>query len=145
MASEDVRRFLDAWMKSWTAAPNKPRLFHANGGILYPGEGQPYRPDEEGMRTDLLRRIAPDLEMRLLRWAERGGVLLAEWELSCTLRNRALELVGVNRFDLKGDRAVAGRAFIDRLALLEFLEPEREVLPLGDLLGRASQIAAKSR
>jgi len=139
VAEEEVRRFLDNWMKSWTAAPDKPRLFHPDGGLLYPGEHQPYQPDEEGMRTDRLRSIAPDLQMRLLHWAERDGVVLGEWELRCTIGDRPLRLRGVNRFQLKGDRAVSGRAFLDRLELLEFLEPERKVVPLSDLLGEASR------
>ena len=141
---EDVQRFLEAWTKSWTSAASEQRLLHRNGGILYPGESEPYSPDEQGRRTDQLRLIAPDLDMRLLSWAERDDVLLAEWELSCTLAGRALKFVGVNRFNLKGDRALAGRAFIDRLELLEFLDPEREVLPLGALLTAAFRTADDS-
>ncbi len=134
---QEVRRFLEEWTDSWKSSSHRSKILHPGGGIQYPGEESRYDPDTEGKRTDAVRQIAPDLRMRLLRWAETGGVLFGEWELSCTIGGRSLKFVGVNRFDLEGDRAREGRAFIDRLELLEFAEPDREVLTLGDLMAAA--------
>lgn len=135
---EDIARFLEVYTRSWTTTPTRGRIFHPGGGVQYPGEAGRYRPDDQGMRTDQLRSLAPDLRMTLLNWAERDDVLFAEWNLSCTLGGRSLNVLGVNRFHLEGDRAREARAFIDRLELLELAEPGREVLSLEALLRRIS-------
>ena len=64
-------------------------------------------------------------------------VLFAEWELTCTLSGRPLHVVGVNRFTLRGSKALEATAFLDRMALLEHAEPTRESVSVASLLAAA--------
>lgn len=135
MASRDeIERFLEAYTTSWKKKSGERRdIFHRQGGLRHPGSSEPFNPDVQASPTDQLREIAPDLEVRLLYWAERGDILFAEWELTCTLAGRRLTLPGVNRFRLDGDKALDAVAFIDRMQLAEFAEPESLPMTMGSL------------
>jgi hypothetical protein len=121
---EEVERFLRTYTNSWLRDPDKTdRIFQEGGGVSYPGSQDAIQPDVEISMTDLFHMAAPDTTVRLLNWAERNDVLFTEWELTCTLDGRRLKIHGMNRFHLKGDRALDAAGFVDRLGLLEFFEP----------------------
>jgi hypothetical protein len=135
---KEVEQFLDAYTSAWEANRDWSRkIFHPGGGVRYPGSDQLVNPDTPPSMTDLMRAVASDLRVRLVAWAERDNILFAEWELTCTLGGRALKLVAVNRFRLEGNRALEATAFVDRMNLVEFLDPAREPVTLRDLLARA--------
>ncbi len=132
---EEIERFLKTYTNSWTRNPDRTtRIFHEGGGVQYPGLREPIQPDVQTSMTDLFHAAAPDTNVRLLNWAERDNVLFAEWELSCTLDGRPLKIHGVNRFHLAGDQAADASGFVDRLGLLEFIEPGAESFDLRDKL-----------
>lgn len=136
---KEIEQFLDTYTSAWEADRDWSRkIFHTGGGVRYPGSDELVNPDTPPSMTDLMRAIAPDLKVRLVAWAERDNILFAEWELTCTLGGRAFELVAVNRFRLKGNRALEATAFVDRMDLVEFLDPAREPVTLRDLLARAA-------
>lgn len=121
---EQIERFLNAYTNSWKPNPDKTnRIFHEGGGVTYAGLRDAIKPDVEMSMTDLFHIVAPDTEVRLLNWAERNDVLFTEWELTCTLDGRSLKIHGVNRFHLKGDRALDSIGIVDRLSIVEFFEP----------------------
>ena len=135
---EQIAAFLTRYTQSWTVASGeRPRVFHPGGGVRYPGSDDLFNPDTQSSFTDQLRHVAPDLQMHLLDWAERDGVVFTEWELTCTLRGRPLRVVGINRFTVQDEQALEAISCLDRMALLEFVEPERERATLGSLLARA--------
>lgn len=136
--TEEVLQFLDAYTGSWREDRDwSKKVFHPGAGVRYPGSEDLVSPDSPPAMTDRLRAVAPDLQIRLVSWAERNDVLFAEWELTCTVRGRPLKMAAVNRFHLEGNKARAADAFIDRMALLEFADPERRPVALGELLARA--------
>ena len=136
MASpEEIERFLRTYTQSWAPNPDKAnRIFHEGGGVEYAGLKEAIQPDVQISMTDLFHAAAPDTTVRLLDWAERDDVLFAEWELTCTLDGRPFKIRGVNRFHLKGDKALDASGFVDRLGLLEFFEPGVRSFDLRDKL-----------
>lgn len=136
--AKEIEQFLDTLTSAWEANRDWSRkIFHPGGGVRYPGSDQIVNPDTPPSMTDQLRVVAPDLQVRLVTWAERDNILFAEWELSCTLGGRALKLVAVSRFRLEGNKAREATAFLDRMNLVEFLDPTREPATLGSLLAQA--------
>lgn len=139
VTDEEVSRFLDTWTTSWVKRyGEREPIFHEGGGVRYPGSDGLFDPDSQPAMTDILRKIAPDLEMRLVNWAVRDDILFGEWTVAATINGRRFAGSGCNRFTLKGDKALEAISYIDRLALVEFLDPSRDRPDLAALIRSAA-------
>lgn len=110
-----VRRFAEIWAK-----PDPDRyaeLWHEDGLLVHPTMSEPL--DQSGI-PDYVRRLqtaAPDIALEVDSWAGRGDTVLIEWTLHATVGDESADISGVDRFTLRGDRAVEGVAYFDTMPL----------------------------
>lgn len=121
----DAERFVETFSRVW-ASP-EPDEFQAlwaeEGTLLHPGMEAPIAHHEI---PDYVRRIksaSPDISLAVDRWAARDDFVLIEWTITASLRGEPVSWSGVDRFTLKGDRAIEGIAYFDSLPLWARVDP----------------------
>jgi ketosteroid isomerase-like protein len=116
-----VARFTELWKDP--DPDGYADLWH-NGGVLrHPTMGNDLQ--QEGI-PDYVRRlkaIAPDISLSVERWAASEDAVLIEWTLRATFRGESIEVPGVDRFTLRGDRATEGVAYFDTMPLWGAIDP----------------------
>ena len=137
----DSERFVERFREIWNDP--EPRryqeLWTDDGLLLHPGMKEPL--PAEGI-ADYVRSVlalAPDLRLRVDRWAQGDDFVLIEWTISASFRGEPVEWSGVDRFSLRGDRATYGVAYFDTLPLWAKVDPGMD---RGSPLERAAQAGA---
>jgi uncharacterized protein (TIGR02246 family) len=140
----DAEKFVERFSEVW-AAPEPDRfadLWAPDGQLLHPGMDASIGRDEIPRYMARLKAIAPDIALRVTRWAAKDDFVLIEWILGASLGDERLEWSGVDRFTLRGDHAVEGIAWFDTMPLWRRLDPERS--PQGTLEDAAAAAASRS-
>jgi SnoaL-like protein len=124
----DAKRFVEKFREIWgDPDPDRYRdLWTEEGLLLHPGmdEPLPWQGIADYVRSML--EIAPDLRLRVDRWAAADDFVLIEWTITATFRDEPIEWSGVDRFSLSGDRATYGIAYFDTLPLWARVDPEMD-------------------
>jgi predicted pyridoxine 5'-phosphate oxidase superfamily flavin-nucleotide-binding protein len=110
-AGDFVARFAEAWRDPDPAVFRG--FWHEDGWLLHPTMEHPIAAESVPQHVEGLMRALPDVSLRVLRWASRDDHLFIEWELTGTLGDERLVVPGVDRFTLRGGRAVEGVAYFD--------------------------------
>jgi len=121
----DAERFVERFSKVW-AAPEPDEfqaLWDEEGTLLHPGMGAPIPHTEIPDYVRRIKKIAPDISLRVDRWAASADFVLIEWTITATLRGEPIGWSGVDRFTLRGDRAIEGLAYFDSMPLWGKLDP----------------------
>lgn len=117
VAADFVERFTSLW-----ADPHPdgfPPMFHPEATIYWPGMAGPMSPPEVAAHfRDVVQAMVPDIRLTPQRWASAGEIVFIEWVITGTRDSGPLSLPGVDRFVLRGDKAVAMRAYFDTAVLL---------------------------
>jgi hypothetical protein len=139
----DAERFVERFREIWSEPdPERYRdLWTDDGVLLHPGmeEPLPWHGIADYVRSIL--EIAPDLRLRVERWAAGEGFVLIEWTITATFRGEAVAWSGVDRFSLDGDRATYGVAYFDTLPLWVRIDPGMD---RGSPLEQAARAGAES-
>jgi ketosteroid isomerase-like protein len=111
----DAERFVERWTEIWREFDTSrfPELFHPEGTLLHPTMPRPIGREQEPLYMEGLKRAMPDLELRRTRWGPTEDGVLIEWRITGTLVGEPFEIVGADRFTLRGDRATEGIAYFD--------------------------------
>lgn len=121
----DAERFVEKFSKVW-ASP-EPDEFQAlwaeEGTLLHPGMKTPIPHHEIPDYVRGIKRAAPDISLRVERWAASDDFVLIEWEITATVQGEPFAWSGVDRFTLQGDRAIEGIAYFDSMPLWERVDP----------------------
>lgn len=122
----EIEQFIRAYRDHWTREDaDLSEVLHPEGTLRVAGSDAPSSRDDAEKFVATVKQGIPDLEFRVLDWAERDGVVFTEWEMAGTLANRRVRWQGINRNTLKGARSVEAVSHWDRLSLLEQADPER--------------------
>ena len=123
-AARFVERFGDIWQEP---QPERYRdLWTEDGLLLHPGMDEPLPWQGIADYVRAILEIAPDLRLRVDRWASGDDFVLIEWTITATFRDQPLEWSGVDRFSLRGDRATYGIAYFDTLPLWARVDPDMD-------------------
>ena len=112
-----VSRFAAQWAR--VDADALRELMHADTRNLIP----PMREagDREAV-VELFRGVLaqlPDLRITVIRWAPTGDAVMIEWQATATLAGRPLSWMGVDRFNIRGERMYQGQVYWDTRGLAE--------------------------
>jgi ketosteroid isomerase-like protein len=122
-AMADAQAFVDDWHRVWRDRGGHAyaELLHEDC-VLYPPMGAVTR-EQLPQFVDSLLAIWPDHRIEATRWAATsdGGLIhvLMEWVATGTLPGGPIELRGVDRYTLRGGKAVEGVSYFDPRPLLE--------------------------
>jgi hypothetical protein len=139
MTAANPKSFIDRFTRVW--ANPQPEAFAdlwAEGGVLlHPTMERTIPKDEIPDYVRRLKSIVPDITLRPKRWAASGDDLFIEWTLTMTPPDGTEQVSwdGVDRFTLRGDRAVEGIAYFDTAPIWARLDPSAE---RGELLEAAA-------
>jgi ketosteroid isomerase-like protein len=124
----DAERFVSRFSEMWKAPEPDAfaALWHEDGELLHPGMESPISSAEIPDYVRKLKAAAPDISLRVHRWAAADDFVLIEWTITTTVNDEAVEWSGVDRFTLRGDRAVYGVAYFDTLPLWAHLDPSMQ-------------------
>jgi hypothetical protein len=142
MRNPDPKSFVERFTRVWSdPEPDDFADLWADGGVLlHPTMA---RAIPKNKIPDYLRRlkvVAPDIRLEPKSWAARGDKVFIEWKITATRRGgETTSWNGVDRFILKGDRAIEGIAYFDTAPLWARIDP---TMDRGDLLDAASEAAA---
>jgi hypothetical protein len=123
----DAEKFVDRFSEVWTAPQPEQfaSLWAPEGRLLHPGMEESIGQDEIPDYMRRLTSIAPDISLRVERWAARDDFVLIEWTLSASLGEEKIEWTGVDRFTLREDRAIEGIAWFDTMPLWRRIAPDQ--------------------
>ena len=101
-------------------------LFSREGTVLHPGMERPLAGD--GIKAFIAAALStmPDFRLRPVRWCARDDVLFVEAISSGTARAAHVTWPAIYCVTLCGDRAIRGRSYYDRAAVLSCLNSGRE-------------------
>jgi hypothetical protein len=119
-----LERFQDLWRDP--DPDGYADLWHEDGTLSHPTMKEPLRQEAIPDYVRRLKSFAPDISLKVERWAANGETLLIEWTLSATFGGERVEVPGVDRFTLRGDRATDGVAYFDTMPLWARLDPGLE-------------------
>jgi SnoaL-like domain len=133
-----VRRFTRVWSDP---EPDDFADLWADGGVLlHPTMARAIPKAEIPGYLRRLKAVAPDIRLQPNAWAAHGDQVFIEWTITATRRGgETAEWSGVDRFTLRGDRAIEGIAYFDTAPLWARIDPS---LDRGDLLDAAAEAAA---
>jgi hypothetical protein len=137
--SSFVRKFSEVW-----AAPEPDAfaaLWHPDGVLLHPTMENAMPQSEIPEYVRQVKAVLPDISLAVRHWAASGDVVLIEFTVTATFRGEALSWEGVDRFTLRGDRAIEGIAYFDTAPLWRRLG---EGAPQGHILDAAAEEPAAS-
>lgn len=106
-----VARFADAWSDPDPAVFRT--FWHDDGRLLHPTMNEPIMADAIPPHIRGVITAIPDVSLRVVRWASRDEHLFIEWELVGTLGGERIVVPGVDRFTLRGARAIEAVAYFD--------------------------------
>lgn len=128
MSNSDAQAFVDRFSELWQN-PDPERyaeLWHEDGVLRHPTMKEALRQDGIPDYVRRLKGFAPDISLAVDRWASSGETVLIEWTLTATVAEERVEIQGVDRFTLRGDRATDGVAYFDTMPLWARVEPNLE-------------------
>ena len=118
--SPAVDAFLDAFTAAWArpTAAGLTDLFDVDATVLHPGMSKPLT-GRSAIRGHFEQVVAtmPDVSLQPITTSVTGDTVFVHWRMSATIAGSPTSWEGIDRFDLRGDRARAGVACFDRLAL----------------------------
>ena len=112
-----VDRFAAIWAKP--DLEGLKSLMHEDTRNLIPPMTEPA--DREGVLAQFgatFERM-PDLRVEVMRWAPTGDAVMVEWRASASIAGQPLSWVGVDRFNIRGDRMYAGQVYWDTRQVAE--------------------------
>jgi ketosteroid isomerase-like protein len=136
-----VDRFVARFEEIWSRPdPERFReLWTDDGVLLHPGMREPLPAANVADYVRSLLAVAPDLTLRVERWAARDDSVLIEWTISGGFRGETVRWSGVDRFTLRGERAVEGVAYFDTLPLWARIDPSMQrSAPLEEVAGEVA-------
>jgi hypothetical protein len=117
MSHTDPQGFVDKFTRVWASPePDSFAGLWAEGGVLlHPTMGTSIPKEEIPDYVRRLKSFVPDIKLEPKRWASSGNHLFIEWTITMTPpgEDKPISWDGVDRFTLKGDRAVEGIAYFD--------------------------------
>jgi ketosteroid isomerase-like protein len=121
----DAERFVEHWTEIWREFDTSrfPELFHPEGTLFHPTMREPITSEQEPVYMEGLKALIPDLMLRPTRWGATEDGVLIEWKITGTLAGEPYEVVGADRFTLRGDRAIEGIAYFDTYPIWARLDP----------------------
>ena len=128
MSERDAQVFVDRFAEIWRK-PDPERyaeLWHEDGRLRHPTMKEALSQDRIPDYVRGLQAVAPDISLSVDSWAARDDVVLIEWTLSATVGEESAQITGVDRFTLRGDRAVDGVAYFDTMPLWARLDSRLE-------------------
>ena len=129
-----VARFAEIW--SDPEPQRYQELWTEDGTLLHPGMEKPLPADKIADYVQSLQKVAPDIRLEVDRWAAKGPDVLIEWTIRATWQDDEVSWKGVDRFTLRGDRAIEGIAYFDTLPLWARLDPSmKRQSPLEQAVG----------
>lgn len=151
MSEVDPQAFVSRFTRVWASPePDAFADLWADGGVLlHPTMGTSI---PKAAIPDYVRRLksfVPDIRLEPKRWANSGAILFIEWTITMTPpgEDEQISWDGVDRFTLKGDRAVEGIAYFDTSPMWARMGASPEEGDLLDAAARrreAEQTVAKS-
>src|SRR5947209_13357073 len=117
MTRADPQAFVDRFTRVW-ASP-EPETFAdlwADGGVLlHPTMGEAIPREQIPDYVRRLKSFVPDISLAPIRWAAQGDDVFIEWTITMTPPgdDEQVSWNGVDRFTLRGDRAIEGIAYFD--------------------------------
>jgi hypothetical protein len=122
----DAERFVEHWTEIWDELnPDRfPELFHGEGTLFHPTMRRPITREGEPGYISGLKTAMPDLKLELTRWGKTSDGVLVEWRITGTLADDPIEILGADRFTLRGDKATEGIAYFDTYPIWSRLDRE---------------------
>jgi hypothetical protein len=138
-----VEEFVATFARVWSdPQPDQyAELWHEDGTLLHPGMEEPLPASQIPDYVRRLLSVAPDIRLAVDRWAAQDDFVLIEWTITTTFRDGVRSWSGVDRFTLRGNRAVEGIAYFDMMPIWAAVDPS---LARDDLVGRLSEERAAS-
>jgi hypothetical protein len=142
----DVHSFLEAFAANFND-PNSRfgDLMHEGATLLTAGGTRPLTFEEGEKFVAGVKRVIPDISLRVKDWAVRGTTVFTEWEMTGTLAGRTVRWAGINRNTLDGAKSRRAISCWDRYSLLEQFDSSHPRLELGAELARLAEKAGKVR
>ena len=121
----DVERWIARYTESWSSrAPRvKAALWHAGGVLHHPALDRPIDGTTLPVFDDETKAQIPDLEWAPQNWARWNDVLFLEFSWAGTVNGVRVELAGVDRMVLRGDRIAEEIVFFDTYPLRRAIDP----------------------
>jgi hypothetical protein len=139
MNQHEMQAWVDRFVAAW--ASREPGvmagLWHEDGRLRHPALDVPIDGATVPRNNDTTKALIPDLEWRLRHWASRDDVVFLEWVFTGTINGTFMELKGVDRMVLRGDRIAEEVVFHDTYPVRRALDP---TLPETSLV-RAADLA----
>jgi SnoaL-like domain len=140
MSQADPQGFVEKFTRVWSSPePDSFAELWADGGVLlHPTMGASIPKEEIPDYVMRLKAFVPDIKLDPIRWASAGDQLFIEWTISMTPpgEDEQISWSGVDRFTLRGDRAIEGIAYFDTSPMWARLGASPEE---GDLLDAAAR------
>ena len=144
MSTPDPESFVKRFTRVWSDPdPDDFAELWADGGVLlHPTMARAIPKSEIAGYVRRLKAVAPDIRLEPKSWAAHGDQVFIEWTITATARGQEkTSWDGVDRFTLKGNRAIEGIAYFDTAPLWARIDPSMD---RGDLLDAASETATTS-
>jgi ketosteroid isomerase-like protein len=106
-----VNRFAAVWAKPDLAGLKS--LMHSDTRNLIPPMAEPADRDGVLAHFSATLRQLPDLRVEVTRWAPTGDAVLVEWRASATVAGQPVSWVGVDRFNVRGERVYEAQVYWD--------------------------------
>jgi 2-methylisocitrate lyase-like PEP mutase family enzyme len=117
-------RFVERFAARWAGDPAAfAESYHPEARIMSPQTRRWIARYEIAAFAARTRAVLPDMRFEVVRWALRGDALFLEWRTSGTVAGEPVSWEGVDRFILRGERAVEEVVYYDSLPLWERLDP----------------------
>ena len=112
----DAERFMERlipwWLKIDPATVRE--FFHPDGRIRWlPNIRRPITPAQLQRVFERITQALPDIRIECRHWAARGDIVFAEVRIGATLAGQPLEWGAIDRFRLRGERAIEQVAYLD--------------------------------
>jgi AcrR family transcriptional regulator len=128
MSNQQAQAFVDRFQELWED-PDPDRyaeLWHDDGLLRHPTMKDALPQDGIPDYVRRLKGFAPDISLAVEHWAASGETVMIEWTLTATVGDEGVEIQGVDRFTLRGDRATDGVAYFDTMPLWARVDPSLE-------------------
>src|SRR5438105_8428158 len=115
MDRHELESWVDRYVASWQSRQPRVKapLWHEDGQLRHPTLDAPIDGATLPIFDDTTKQLIPDLEWRLRHWAGQEDILFLEWVWTGTVNGTRLELEGVDRMVLRGDRIAEEVVFFD--------------------------------
>ena len=119
MTDAETQDFLTRFAAAWAARDGAAflALWHPDGVLHYPLTDRPIAGSELGRLNDVQKESAPDLVWQLLDWAQRGDVVIVEWQCTRVIAGQRFDWRGVDKLWLKEGKIIEERVYMDTALL----------------------------